>query len=296
MLSKPVLANCANRAKFAPTHPIFGEPDQWMTSANLAPIGLSSISFDFFVDWSANPLAVGNELWVKRIAQCRVADIRLEDVHAGAIACGDDLQSLSDFAARYGFDARYTVFQDGVDWLRAPERIAVATLRGGTFASGAYRTLERVKSEIRQRSGGPVRMGTKGLTFGTSSLECYLSTTDALWPGDADCVLWSAEENRAVALLEFKKHTLDSPLDDENIRKYMHRDRRKWKRLGLLRDRISAPLICVYYSTSAREDRLKIEWLEGKFDALDDSRSQVQSISGMSHADIAQAIAQAVMG
>src|SRR5690606_11551333 len=130
----------------------------------------------------------------------------------------------------YGFDARYMVFQDGVDWLEAPERIAVADLVRGAFPDGVHRTLEKVKSDIRQYSGGPVRIGNKGLIYGTTSLECHLSTTDALWPGDVDSVLWSEVENKAVALLEFKKHTMDSRLDDENVQKYMHKDRRKWQR------------------------------------------------------------------
>lgn len=295
MLTKPVLARCDNRAQLARTNPIYGEPDQWMTSAHLSRMGLSAVSFDYFVDWGVKPYAVGNELWVKRIAKGPVQALRPDDVLQGARACGDDLEALEAFAGRYGFNARYMVFQEAVDWRGAPEPLLVANLVNGAFATGAYRDLDEVMVAIRRYSGGEVRIGEKGLTYGTSELECHLSRTDALWPGDADCVLWGSEQQQALALLEFKKHNMLSPLADENIQKYMRADARKWQRLGLLRDRLEVPLFCVYYSTNAQEGQVKIEHLVGPFDGLQDGGSRMVSIARMAHADIAVAVAEAVM-
>lgn len=294
MLTRPVLARCDNRAELARTNLVYGEPDQWMTYAHLSRIGLSAVSFDYFVDWGVRPYAVGNELWVKRIAKCPVQSLQPDDVLHGAHSCGDDLEALEAFAARYGFNARYLIFQEAVDWQRAPEPLLVANLVNGVFSKLAYRDLGRVMDAIRRFSGGPVRIGEKGLTYGTSELECHLSKTDALWPGDADCVLWCGRQHQALALLEFKKHNMSSPLADENIQKYMRADWRKWQRLGLLRDRLEVPLFCVYYSTDCREEWIKVERLVGRFDSLQDGGGEMISIARMTHADIAVAIVGAV--
>lgn len=295
MLTKPVLARCDNRAQLARINPTYGEPDQWMVSTHLAPMGLSTFSFDFFVDWGVNPPMVGDELWVKRIAHGPVQELRQGDVLQGVMACGDDIEALEAFAKRYGLNPRYMIFQEGVDWNRSPEPLLVATLANGGFSSGGYRELEQIKEAIRQYSGGPVRIGEKGLIYGTSSLECHLSKSDALWPGDADCVVWSMAEQRAVALLEFKKHNEPTPLEQENIQQYMNKDRRKWQRLGLLRDRLRAPLFCVYYSTNPHVDWIKVEFLDGPFNGLQDGGSRMVPIARMSHADLGLAIAQAVL-
>lgn len=295
MLTKPVLARCDNRNQLAKINPVYGEPDQWLSSGGLAPLGLSSISFDFFIDWNAAPLAVGPELWVKRIAQVPIEQLGPDDVLEGARACGDDLLALEQFAAVYGCHVRYLVFRDDVDWQNAPDQLLVATLENGQFLKGGYRSLERIEEAVRRFSGGAVRIGAKQLTYGTSTLECYLAAnTDALWPGDADCVLWSAAERRAIALLEFKKHNLDTPLADENIQKYMRNDVRKWQRLALLRDRIQAPLFCVYYPTNERVDCIKIERLAGPYTKLSDRGSRMVSISGMPAVNIGSAIVEAV--
>lgn len=295
MLRKPVLAKCDNRAQLARTNPTYGEPDQWMTSANLASLGLAAISFDFFIDWNGNPLMVGDELWVKRISDVPVQGLQPEDVRQGALACGDDLAALEDFSNLYGFTPRYMVFEENVNWGSASTPLLAAKLSGGQFSSGALRTRDQVMEAIRRFSGGPVRIGEKGLLYGTSSLECYLSGTDALWPGDADCVLWSVADQRAVALLEFKKHNLNTPLAQENIRQYMTKDRRKWQRLGLLRDRLDVPLSCIYYSTDPRETHVKIERLVGAFNNLQSGSAVMLQIAGMSHAALGQAVAPVVV-
>lgn len=296
MLSKPVLARCDNRAKLARTNPTYGEPEQWMTSANLALLGLSAISFDYFVDWNDNPPRVQDELWVKRVSREPVDHLTPEQVLRGCQACGDDLKALEGFARAYGFKARVVAFRDKVDWQRAPEPLLFSTLEQGTFDEAKPLSLQDAQDLIRRLSGGPVRIGEKGLMYGTSSLECYLSRTDALWPGDADSVLVNSDFNRAIALLEFKKHNLDTPLEHENIQKYMRIDARKWRRLGLLRDRIEAPLFCVYYSTNPLVNQIKVERLVGPFNALRDGGSRMIKIAGMTPRDIGSAIAEHALG
>jgi len=292
MLSKPVLAKCDDRSHLAEVNKKYGEPDQWMASANLEHLGISSASFDYFVDWSATPPTVANSMWVKRICTEWVERLQPSDVLQGALTCNDDLATLEDFSRRYGFFVRYMIFNDDIDWSSGEAPLLAAKLKHRRFDDGTYVTRDDVMSVIQQRSGGPVRMGSKGLTFSTSRLECWLSRfSTALWPGDADCVLWRPGDQRAVALLEFKKHNLDTPLAEEGIQKYMAKDRRKWERLGLLRDRIDAPLFCIYYSTDPRVETIKVERLVGPYNNLQDGGSNMVEINGMSQAEIGTAIA-----
>lgn len=294
MLKKPILASCSDRKQLAKTHPTLGESDHWMTSSNLAPEGLAATSFDFFVDWSGSPPVVGKELWVKRISSVDVQSVRGADVLSGAQACGDDLGTLENFSLAYGFKPRYMVFEESVDWANPESPLLAASLSGGQFSSIRHITRDQLMEVIRSCSGGPVSIGGKGLFYGTSSLECYLSGTDALWPGDADCVLWNIKEHRAVALLEFKKHNLDTPLADENIQKYMRTDRRKWERLALLRDRLQVPLSCIYYSTKPEVTEVKVERLSGPPGKLQTSGQPVYiPIADMTQAQLGRAIALA---
>lgn len=296
MLRKPSLARCDNRSVIAQQHPVYGGPEDWLTSATLAAYGVAPLSFDFFIDWSANPLCAQRELWVKRISDVPVDQLDAANVLSGAQLCGDDLPALQAFADRHQFDVRYVIFRDGVDWLRSPEKILLSTLRDGFFESISLHTLAEIEGNVRHFSGGPIHVGRKGLTYGTSTLECHLAVhSDALWPGDADGVLWNPETG-AFAVLEFKKHNLETPIADENIQKYMHRDTRKWQRLALLRDRLGPDvfLTCVYYSTRPGVHEIKVERLAGEPRQLQAVHSSVFNISGLNHQQIGHAIFDAL--
>ncbi len=150
----------------------------------------------------------------------------------------------------------------------------------GQQSAGAFEviSLDNVKDSIRALSGGPVTIGTKGLIYGTSALECYLSQSDALWPGDVDSVLWSHTTNSAVALLEFKKHTLTTPISSQELSSYYpNPDGRKYNRLAVLRDHLSAnlPLFVIYYPTNTMHDTIKIERVVGPYGGLRASKNSV---------------------
>ena len=122
------------------------------------------------------------------------------------------------------------------------------------------------------------------LTFSTTDLEYFLSTTETPWPGDADLVVLTGDRGRARAVVEFKKHNLTAPLEDHTFVRYYRpadqahaesktSDRLKWDRLAWLAKRLAPseyrdwdadgtegrpfaaetapiPLVAIYYPTS----------------------------------------------
>lgn len=97
-----------------------------------------------------------------------------------------------------------------------------------------------------------------------------MSKTDSLYPGDADLLLLN-EDNKAVCILEFKKHTLSSPISEQCFTNYYPRpDGRKYKRLALLRDYLASKsnsrilFFVLYYPTQTYiEQQWKLEIIEG---------------------------------
>lgn len=128
-------------------------------------------------------------------------------------------------------------------------------------------SLDGLKTIIQQRSGGPIRVGRKGLRFGTSRLECYLSHTDAAWPGDADLVVYDAGSScQPTAIIELKKHTRHStlPFLEQRLENYYPKpDGRKYDRLialaNHLSDRNVVPIFVLYYSTAPSVDYVILE-------------------------------------
>ncbi|MDZ7362714.1 MAG: hypothetical protein ONB46_18600 [candidate division KSB1 bacterium] len=141
---------------------------------------------------------------------------------------------------------------------------------------------------IRKLRGDRVPLGPGGLVYSTSSLECFLSKTADFWPGDADAVLVDGK-NLARAILEFKKHNLDTPIENQTLQNYRDRDKLKYQSLGLLHDRLQAaatlPILLVYYPTQSHIKNVKIERLAGPYDALHVVDAHVSELPRRSAAD-----------
>ena len=160
-----------------------------------------------------------------------------------------------------------------LDWSNDRNELLIVSL---SFKEGCYSfspqkySLSGFKELIKSHSGGPVSIGSKGLIYGTSRLECSLSKTDSLYPGDADLLLLN-EDNKAVCIFEFKKHTLSSPISEQCFTNYYPRpDGRKYKRLALLRDYLASKsnsrilFFVLYYPTQTYiEQQWKLEVIEG---------------------------------
>jgi len=173
----------------------------------------------------------------------------------------DDLEIIS---SGYGYNTTAVILPDiPVAAISDEMPVWIIAKSGGAYNRVKQITISNLKSAIQRHSGGPVRVGSKGLTYGTSAVECYLSKTDAAFPGDADAVIVDMQ-NRVRCVIEYKKHTLQEPIGEHLMTKYYPRpDGRKYQRLVALAKRYkyfpdqSVPLVVFYYSTRQPVIRLQ---------------------------------------
>jgi hypothetical protein len=128
--------------------------------------------------------------------------------------------------------------------------------------------LERGIRVLRRRSFDHV----KNLNAASSNVECYLANhTGNPWPGDIDTMIYSFRTGRFEAIIEFKTHNMDRPIQDERIGKYGQED---WRRFGVLFDLIDnfdnklgyrPKLLFIVWGTneeSANHANIKIDLIE----------------------------------
>ena len=133
---------------------------------------------------------------------------------------------------------------------------------------------------IKQLRGRSFR-SSKVLFWGLTSLECYLSNkTSAIWPGDADLVLVDTNFT-PIAVIEFKKDTIGTPISSETLSKYYPRDPKKYDSFAHFRDCFTddlsvLPIIVLYYSVKQSFDqKVKLERIEGKAGNLRATNSEL---------------------
>ncbi|WP_068838875.1 hypothetical protein [Pontibacter akesuensis] len=281
MLHKPYLAKCGDRTILPKAHPTCGGPEVWLSNEALHPHGLYGITFDFFINWSSNSPHVSPAIWIKRTLlppatyqqfSCNLeANVRREFDAAY-------LDRVLAFAAAFELQLQLVIFRDDFDWQNQKSEILLVDVTGISARSlslnPAVIHLEAFRQLIKAHSGGSVRLGNKGLGFGTSNLECFLAGTDTLYPGDVDLVLLD-EANQPKALLEFKKHSLATPIQAQCLANYYPQpDGRKYNRLAILKEYLSTmlgedvPLLVLYYPTAPGTTEGVIELLQGHSGSL----------------------------
>jgi len=292
ILHKPKLANCRNPKILPKANSISGGPDDWFSNNLLSRHDLTSVSFDFFVDWRTEK--VGDDLWIKRIVDEKIDNWPVTNPTLIKEWLDDSedntaIKRFCLFSKLNGFTLNYILFKDSENWNDPNSPIVRVQLdENGGIQSVLLQNLKDVKEAIKRNSGGPVSIGSKGLTFGTSSLECFLSRTDSLWPGDIDSLVLNKLPN-PVAIIEYKKHTLDTDIKDQELSNYYpYPDERKYKRLWLFKERLAkfaVPLIVCYYSTNFREKSVKLELIDGTKDKLFSKKSMLLDAPNMALKD-----------
>lgn len=279
MLQKPILAKSTNRNVLAKRHPEVGVADEWFTNQILNEFsyyGLQGI--DFFVNWQTGELS--NEFWIKRIIPI---DFTLESTFKEYVQnliyeCDGEAE-VKLAGIFFKGKLKYKLFRESNDWKNHhnnPTPILDVTIdRNGEVESVIRTSLETLEINIRELSGGPVSLASKGLFYSSSTLEEYLSHTDALWPGDVDLVIFD-NLYRPKAIIEFKKHTKSEPLRDHKFNRYYPRqDRRKYDRLAILKKsiensfNIKVPLIVLYYPTVENIEDIILEEIIGEVGHLE---------------------------
>lgn len=246
-------AKCSDRSIRA----LGPDPTSWIEQG--LPSGWETFSFHFFVDWSVGPPSVGDLLLFTRLvkvdAGVDIGSIGSDDVLEAFRASGDleKLERLKAIFTPYKRDA-IAILLPEIELSKINDDTPIWTVRQDkeNQPKCLRSTVRGLKESIRNHSGGPVAVGQKGLIFGTSAIECYLSKTDAAYPGDVDLIVTDAS-GEVRHIFEFKKHTLAGEIG-ENLadRYYPKPDGRKYQRLFLLNDVMrnasgSCPKFIIFY-------------------------------------------------
>lgn len=277
---EPILALCSDRSVLAKENPVLPAPQSIISNHILSEQNLFGLSFDYFIDWTTNRL--NRDFWLKcpveTSTQSGWSNLSDETI-VSSLRNHQKFRDLVDFSLTNLCSATAIIFDDRQQWGSTTSKIICAhwpkhpDSKKGLAISRVE--LPQIEEMIRIRSGGPVAIGKKGLTYSTSSLECYLSRTNALWPGDADLLLCEKSTMRPIALIEYKKHTASSikKFQDQRLSNYYpYPDGRKYNRLSLLSEQISSDrpikIFTLYYSTTESELSVKVEEILGKTGSL----------------------------
>lgn len=261
---EPILARCYDRSNIAKVNPVIGEPQQYINNNLLRQLGLVGISFDFFIDWKN--LLFNREVWIK----LPYHGTRLPNTELISLLKNQDrFVNLVKFSKHNNLSVSAIIFDDYQDWSNSQSFVTNAYWpsdhinKNGLLLNDI--SINEIKHRIIKMSGGEIKIGKKGLIYGTSRLECYLSHTDALWPGDVDLLIYSSRDFSPLAIIEYKKHTNNSkiPFDNQNIKNYYpYPDQRKYDRLIYLSNQLTSrpiPIYIFYYSTNSEETYLLVE-------------------------------------
>ncbi|GAB3910627.1 hypothetical protein [Mucilaginibacter boryungensis] len=94
-------------------------------------------------------------------------------------------------------------------------------------------SIEELEDGIRKLRGYSFKT-VKSLNAASSNVECYLANnTLNPWPGDIDTIIYDKVKGKYLAIVEFKTHNLDQPIEQEHIGKYGDQD---WRRFNVLFD------------------------------------------------------------
>lgn len=242
-------------------------PSDWITS--YLPLNWNLFSFHFFVDWSISPIVSGTDVWLTRLVRFNenegpenVNESNLEDLFAST-PDANLTKKLGAVCASYTQNLKVVLLPEiSVADIQATTPIWTIGYQSNGEFNVKTRSVEALRYEIQRCSGGPVQIGRKGLIYSTSAIEGFLSLTDSAYPGDVDAVI--VNDNGVVrCVIEYKKHTLEAPLEDYLVDRYYPRpDGRKYLRLQSL---VSAyrgtgnqvPFVIRYYSTKYPAIRLQ---------------------------------------
>jgi len=265
---QPVLARCDNRNVFSPENPLIGGPADWLSELRKLRSDSICTSFDFFVDWSVNPITVSGEFWFKfPISYDGDLSCVEDEVLRHVLRCNSDFVALAKLCKETGHEAKAILFKD-TDEYSVDTPIVLFSYDGKNGSSCCKETrIKELKIDIQKLSGGPIRIGAKGLIFGTTRLECYLSKGDALWPGDVDLLVYSRTSKKVHAIFEFKKHTRSARAEFEEqdfFLYYPNPDGRKYDRLLSLANSFNndVPVFLVFYCNYSENTGLKVQKLE----------------------------------
>lgn len=133
-------------------------------------------------------------------------------------------------------------------------------------------------------------------------MECFLSKTPDIWPGDADLVLVDSNFTPR-AIIEFKKDTIGTPISSETLSNYYpSRDPRKYDSFAHFRDHFTddpstLPIIILYYSVKEPLDQqVKLERIEGAAGRLTATNSECRPLPNANDKASCRDLVEALLG
>ena len=246
------------------------DPGRWL-AADMLPTGWAVYSFHFFVDWQHEPPVVGDTFLLTYLVDLQADEdplsVSKKNVLKAFAGAGLDnrFEALRRVCANYGRKLVSVLLPEcEITDLNEDTPFWIVSNGEDRQLEITRSTVSGLKKSIQNHSGGPVHIGDKGLTYGTSAIECFLSRTDAAYPGDADAVV--VDGNGQVRyVIEFKKHTLDTPIGEHLATRYYPKpDGRKYRRLHELvsmfeqSDHGAVSLVIFYYATKRPLIRLQL--------------------------------------
>jgi len=276
MFANPILARCDDRAVAPKVHPTSGSVENWFSDEILRRHQLFGLTFDFFANWSLSPPAITPVIWIKKVLSSN-HDYAYVIANLDFIMISELGESYLDlirsFGSNHNLTIQFILFKDNLDWSLDSSELLIIQLNNRKLSDTIFKVEKVVivdlKAQIRQYSGMPINIGKKGLTFGTSNLECYLSCTNCVYPGDVDLILLNSKK-QPIAIVEFKKHTLSSSIPEQKLANYYPKpDARKYNRLSILKDYLSGkypkiPMLNLYYPTPQNFNEGRLELLKGE--------------------------------
>jgi len=180
----------------------------------------------------------------------------------------------------YGLNLEYVVFNDSLDWNKNPHTIYVITCRildkKIIYNLSLFTISEFQKLLFKYQKTSMIM--NKPLTYSKTELEGYLADqcqrknkpiNKCIFPGDVDFMIVS--KDKIKALIEFKKHSLSSPLIEESYRKYWFKDKKKYHGIAAMTRKLKLNYFYnIIYPTKVDIDKIKIEKIKsnGFFDSF----------------------------
>lgn len=282
ILKFPVLAQSNNRNILARQNDYCGDPADWFRTEHFRRNGLRFTTFDFFINWSNNtfqPVA-----WVKRII---VADRTSEprEILDSIIACdGSELfEDTRNFCRANGIRLEYVIIPDIPTHCWAYMKNKVTLFNPNSLEVTELSIIQLIdRIHFYKVRYDNVNIGIGGLRYSTSTLETFLSkpndaicyTGDAIFPGDADIVLFD-ENYRPQILIEAKKFDDGTqrryriPIEEETISLHLG-DKLKYASLDILQKHFDCEFYMLFYPVNNAEivKLEKIERLKFRMDTV----------------------------
>lgn len=205
-------------------------------------------TFHFFIDRSLLTPACVGPLWLRwtldrsdGMQPQHTSDADLRGALARAQAA-EQLAALSRIFGDQGPAIEGIVFPEGpVDSVSEVTPVWSVQCTDGPGIELARHDVRWLRNRMAQFDRSGSLMGRKGLRLGMSSVECWLSQTGTIFPGDCDRLV--KIDGQRWAIVEFKRHNLPVPISEHlAARYYPSPDGRKYDALFMLQDRLEQSL------------------------------------------------------